>query len=143
MQNQQFSDDEDDLSDILEAASPTRQNNRRGRDLPSDPESETSSTTSSSSSSQAASATFTTNTATNTNRDGFDRNGSDSTTSETLSVTEEEFEFCLWKVKSRQDLEFTASARSAFLNSWMESSDFWIERLDKKQLSFLTKLLDI
>lgn len=43
--------------------------------------------------------------------------------------------------RATQDLEFTASARSAFLNSWMESEDFWLTSLKPYHCKFLSRLL--
>lgn len=143
-----YYEQENDLSDILQIPSPPPSSSirRRRRQTVSDSESDddSSSTTTSSSSSLSSAGIIDTNTNTiPSSNGGTNGDNNVSLPEETSSVTEEEYEFCLWKVKSRQNLEFTASARSAFLNSWMESSDFWIERLDKKQLNFLSKLLDI
>lgn len=58
-------------------------------------------------------------------------------------IDDEEFSCCVKRSIARADINFTNAARAAFLRTWMESDDFWLEHLSASQLIFLEKLLKL
>jgi hypothetical protein len=64
---------------------------------------------------------------------------------DTLStfIDDEEFASCVSRTNAIADSNFTSMARAAFLRTWMECDDFWLERLEMRQLKFLEKLLKL
>ena len=58
-------------------------------------------------------------------------------------ITDEEFSSCVKRTIAHMDINFTNSARAAFLRTWMESDDYWLENLRTSHLIFLEKLLKL